>query len=211
MKKRKMAKFLLTMGIVVILGLLALTSCIIGMAVDSSKGQAPSPSSSQQQASASTSSQVETTNAQVPEAATTTSPPAKAEAIPAETVPETGGMQLDQLLAGDFSSIEGVWVNGYGHTLTFGPSGLIDGRGTVQDVKGTSWETVRGYLVTENIGGGVLEFLPIGTIFPDHTYPGENGEEVRIKDASDSQQERIWLGHDFAQIGDNGSFFYRRN
>ena len=211
MKKRKMARFLLTVGIVVILGLLVLTSCIIGMAVGSSKGQAPSPSSSQQQASASTSSQVETTNAQVAEAATTTSPPAKAEATPAETVPETSGMQLDQLLAGDFSSIEGVWVNGYGQTLTFGPSGLIDGRGTVQDVKGTSWETVRGYLVTENIGGGVLEFLPVGTVFPDHTYPGENGEEVRIKDASDSQQERIWLGHDFAQIGDNGSFFYRRN
>lgn len=42
MKNRKMARFLLTVGIVVILGLLVLTSCIIGMAVGSNKGQAPS-------------------------------------------------------------------------------------------------------------------------------------------------------------------------
>ena len=209
MKKRKMARFLLTVGIVVILGLLVLTSCIIGMAVGSSKGQAPSPSSSQQLTSASSLTEVVTTQTQV--AASSTTLPVTVAETPAETPATSSGMQLTQLTAGDFSSIEGVWVNGYGHTLTFGPSGLIDGRGTVQDVKGTSWDTVRGYLVTENIGGGVLEFLPIGTIFPDHTYPGENGEEVRIKDASDPQQERIWLGHDFAQIGDNGSFFYLKN
>jgi hypothetical protein len=209
MKKRKMARFLLTVGIVVILPLLVLTSCIIGMTAGSSKGQAPSSSSSQQLTSASSLTEVVTTQTQV--AASSTTLPVTVAETPAETPATSSGMQLTQLTAGDFSSIEGVWVNGYGHTLTFGPSGLIDGRGTVQDVKGTSWDTVRGYLVTENIGGGVLEFLPIGTIFPDHTYPGENGEEVRIKDASDSQQERIWLGHDFAQIGDNGSFFYRRN
>ena len=209
MKNRKMARFLLTVGIVVILGLLVLTSCIIGMAVGSSKGQAPSPSSSQQLTSASSLTEVVTTQTQV--AASSTTLPVTVAETPAETPATSSGMQLTQLTTGDFSSIDGVWVNGYGQTLTFGPSGLIDGRGTVQDVKGTSWDTVRGYLVTENIGGGVLEFLPIGTIFPDHTYPGENGEEVRIKDASDSQQERIWLGHDFAQIGDNGSFFYRRN
>ena len=209
MKKRKMARFLLTVGIVVILALLVLTSCIIGMTAGSSKGQAPSSSSRQQLTSASSLTEVVTTQTQV--AASSTTLPVTVAETPAETPATSSGMQLTQLTAGDFSSIEGVWVNGYGHTLTFGPSGLIDGRGTVQDVKGTSWDTVRGYLVTENIGGGVLEFLPIGTIFPDHTYPGENGEEVRIKDASDSQQERIWLGHDFAQIGDNGSFFYRRN
>ena len=209
MKKRKMARFLLTVGIVVILALLVLTSCIIGMVAGGSKGQTPSPSSSQQLTSASSLTEVVTTQTQV--AASSTTLPVTVAETPAETPATSSGMQLTQLTAGDFSSIEGVWVNGYGHTLTFGPSGLIDGRGTVQDVKGTSWETVRGYLVTENIGGGVLEFLPIGTIFPDHTYPGENGEEVRIKDASDSQQERIWLGHDFAQIGDNGSFFYRKN
>ena len=209
MKKRKMARFLLTVGIVVILPLLVLTSCIIGMTAGSSKGQAPSSSSSQQLTSASSLTEVVTTQTQV--AASSTTLPVTVAETPAETPATSSGMQLTQLTAGDFSSIEGVWVNGYGHTLTFGPSGLIDGRGTVQDVKGTSWDTVRGYLVTENIGGGVLEFLPIGTIFPDHTYPGENGEEVRIKDASDSQQERIWLGHDFAQIGDNGSFFYRKN
>lgn len=209
MKKRKMARFLLTVGIVVILALLVLTSCIIGMTAGSSKGQAPSSSSSQQLTSASSLTEVVTTQTQV--AASSTTLPVTVAETPAETPATSSGMQLTQLTAGDFSSIEGVWVNGYGHTLTFGPSGLIDGRGTVQDVKGTSWDTVRGYLVTENIGGGVLEFLPIGTIFPDHTYPGENGEEVRIKDASDPQQERIWLGHDFAQIGDNGSFFYRKN
>ena len=48
MKKRKMAKFLLTMGIVVILSLLALTSCIIGMVAGGSKGRTrlPAPVSS---------------------------------------------------------------------------------------------------------------------------------------------------------------------
>ena len=209
MKKRKMAKFLLTMGIVVILGLLVLTSCIIGKAVGSSKGQAPSPSSSQQLTSASSLTEVVTTQTQV--AASSTTLPVTVAETPAETPATSSGMQLNQLVAGDFSSIEGVWANGYGQTLTFGPTGLIDGQGTVQGLKNMDQGTVRGYLVTENIGGGVLEFLPVGAVFPDHVYPGENGEDVSIKDASDSQQERIWLGHDFAQIGDNGSFFYRRN
>lgn len=209
MKKRKMARFLLTVGIVVILGLLVLTSCIIGRAVGSSKGQAPSPSSSQQQASASTLTEVVTTQTQV--AASSTTLPVTVAETPTEKPATTSGMQLTQLTTGDFSSIDGVWVNGYGQTLTFGPTGLIDGQGTVQGLKNMDQGTVRGYLVTENIGGGVLEFLPVGAVFPDHIYPGENGEDVSIKDASDSQQERIWLGHDFAQIGDNGSFFYRRN
>ena len=209
MKNRKMARFLLTVGIVVILGLLVLTSCIIGMAVGSSKGQAPSSSSSQQLTSASSLTEVVTTQTQV--AASSTTLPVTVAETPAEKPATTSGMQLTQLTAGDFSSIEGVWVNGYGHTLTFGPTGLIDGQGTVQGLKNMDQGTVRGYLVTENIGGGVLEFLPVGAVFPDHVYPGENGEDVSIKDASDSQQERIWLGHDFAQIGDNGSFFYRRN
>ena len=209
MKKRKMARFLLTVGIVVILALLVLTSCIIGMTAGSSKGQAPSSSSSQQLTSASSLTEVVTTQTQV--AASSTTLPVTVAETPAEKPATSSGMQLTQLTTGDFSSIDGVWANGYGQTLTFGPTGLIDGQGTVQGLKNMDQGTVRGYLVTENIGGGVLEFLPIGTIFPDHTYPGENGEEVRIKDASDSQQERIWLGHDFAQIGDNGSFFYRKN
>ena len=209
MKKRKMARFLLTVGIVVILALLVLTSCIIGMAVGSSKGQAPSPSSSQQLTSANTLTEVVTTQTQV--AASSTTLPVTVAETPAEKPATSSGMQLTQLTTGDFSSIDGVWVNGYGQTLTFGPSGLIDGQGTVQGLKNMDQGTVRGYLVTENIGGGVLEFLPVGAVFPDHVYPGENGEDVSIKDASDSQQERIWLGHDFAQIGDNGSFFYRRN
>ena len=209
MKKRKMARFLLTVGIVVILGLLVLTSCIIGMAVGSSKGQAPSPSSSQQQASASTSSQVETTNAQVAEAATTTSPPAKAEATPAETVPETSGMQLDQLLAGDFSSIEGVWVNGYGTTLTFGPSGLIAGNERIQGLKYTEHGTLNGSIVSDSGQGGVEEFLPAGTAFADlSNYTDE--EEVIISDASDKQQDRIWAGQDYYNMRDEAAFFYRR-
>ena len=179
------------------------------MAVGSSKGQAPSPSSSQQLTSASTLTEVVTTQTQV--AASSTTLPVTVAETPAETPATSSGMQLNQLVAGDFSSIEGVWANSYGQTLTFGPTGLIDGQGTVQGLKNMDQGTVRGYLVTENIGGGVLEFLPVGAVFPDHVYPGENGEDVSIKDASDSQQERIWLGHDFAQIGDNGSFFYRRN
>lgn len=209
MKKRKMAKFLLTMGIVVILSLLALTSCIIGMVAGGSKGRTPASSSSQQLTSTSTSSQVETTITQVPEAATTTSPPAKAEATPVETVPETSGMQLDQLIAGDFSSIEGVWVNGYGTTLTFGPSGLIDGNERIQGLKYTEHGTLNGSIVSDSGQGGVVEFLPAGTAFADlSNYTDE--EEVIISDASDKQQDRIWAGQDYYNMRDEAAFFYRR-
>ena len=208
MKKRKMARFLLTVGIVVILGLLVLTSCIIGMAVGSSKGQAPSPSSSQVTTSTSTSSQAETTTTQLQEAATTTSPPAQAEATPAETEPKTSGMQPDQLLAGDFSSIEGVWVNGYGTTMTFGSSGLMDGKRRVQGLKMTEQGTVSGFLGTESVDGGSLVFLPAGTVFADQVHYTEEGEGTK-SDSSDSQQDRIWVGQDYFNISDEATFFYR--
>ena len=207
MKNRKMARFLLTVGIVVILGLLVLTSCIIGMAVGSSKGQAPSPSSSQQLTSASSLTEVVTTQTQV--AASSTTLPVTVAETPAETPATSSGMQLTQLTAGDFSSIEGVWVNGYGTTLTFGPSGLIDGKERIQGLKYTEHGTLNGSIVSDSGRGGVVEFLPAGTAFADlSNYTDE--EEVIISDASDKQQDRIWAGQDYYNMRDEAAFFYRR-
>ena len=118
-------------------------------------------------------------------------------------------MQLDQLIAGDFSSIEGVWVNGYGTTLTFGPSGLIDGKEKIQGLKYTEHGTLNGSIVSDSGQGGVVEFLPAGTAFADlSNYTDE--EEVIISDASDKQQDRIWAGQDYYNMRDEAAFFYRR-
>lgn len=208
MRKRKKSKLLLVGGSVTLLTVVALSGWALGRS--SRKANQEVPASQSIKTSITTIPQTEVPASQVPITTPKTTPPSTVAENPSET-PTPNGMQLEQLLNGDFSSIEGVWVDGYGQTLTFGPTGLIDGRGSVQSLKATSWGTARGYLVTDDIGGAVLEFLPAGTVFPDHVYPGESEEEIRITDASDHQKERIWLAHDFSQIGDNVNFFYRQH
>lgn len=126
------------------------------------------------------------------------------------TTPAISGMQLAQVIAEDFSSMEGVWVNGDGQTLTFGVDGLIGGQGRVRGFKDTGYGTARGYLFAENFGGGTMELLPAGTVFPDFTYDRE-GEETTAADSSDKQQDRIWVGHDIVSIAEPSSFYYRAN
>ena len=210
MRKRRKSKVLLVSAGAATLTIVALTGWAVGKTDSSVSQQAPSPRASSQMTT--TSSQTEVAITQIQVVAPSTTPSVIVAETPAETAPAPAisGMQPAQLTAGDFSSIEGVWVNGYGQTLTFGSAGLMDGKGTIQGLKATDRGTARGSLIDAVLGGGVIEFLPVGTVFHDHVYDTEDGDVV-VLDASDKQLERIWLGHDYSQIGDNASFYYRKN
>lgn len=140
--------------------------------------------------------------------ATQTTPSSQQETIPTTNKPKVTGINLSQIKAGDLSSLAGTWVSAGGQSLTFSSTGILDEEGQVQGLEKTDHGTLRGYIQVETLGGATIELLPSGVVFSDYTYDKE-GEAITVSDASDSQTDRIWVGQDFASIGEASSFFYR--
>lgn len=208
-KRRRSVELVFGLGLTLLIAL-TMTVWTMERADENSPRQAPSPES-RSQTVANETHEVESTEVvnqvQIPSSVTT--PPISEEA-PVLASPNLAGMQLDQVMAGDFSSMEGLWVNGDGNTLRFDSRGLIDGAGQIQGLKASSNGTARGYLAAAEFGGVSLELLPAGSIFSDYTYYREDQETVAF-DASDKEQDRIWLGQDFSQIAEASTYYYRSN
>lgn len=218
MRKRKKSKVLLLGAGLTIVTVASLTGWAMGRANGRPEGQVPALQSGGQARSgtvksdtasgltASSQAKEASSHQELPEA----SSPAQVQEVSAPPAVATSGMQIAQAIAGDFSSMEGVWVNGNGETLTFGSTGLIDGKGQIQGLKASAYGTASGNLAAETFGGETIELLPAGAVFPDYVYDRE-GEETTASDASDKQQDRIWLGQDLVSIAEVSSFYYRRN
>ena len=119
----------------------------------------------------------------------------------------SGGMNIQEIQNGDFSSIAGTWRNGLGWTLEFDRDGLTgnqffsDGSGVVNNINPD-----HGYISgaihsskPNTAGGAAISFLPAGTsIKPDSN---------QNSDPSDTKKDRIWIGQQY--IWTPEAFFYR--
>ncbi len=118
------------------------------------------------------------------------------------------GMQVSQLAAGDFSSVEGSWANSSGHVLTFSKHGVISENEEVSGLVESEDGTAKGNYLLMPIGGGVIEFVPAGLSLKDYTYE-KDGEVVVLSDVSDARVDRFCIGQDVTMIGSVDNFYYR--
>ncbi|WP_161980047.1 DUF6287 domain-containing protein [Streptococcus sp. S784/96/1] len=124
------------------------------------------------------------------------------EVTTAETtsVPVQNTMNVEQVLAGDFSSVAGTWQNAKGQTY------ILDKDGLVADdliIESTYWGGITEGIVTGSVRhsqgtGFAMVFIPAGKVMPPDVYP----------DASDSTRDRILTGQAY-QISDPDLFFYK--
>ena len=119
----------------------------------------------------------------------------------------SGGMNIQEIQNGDFSSISGTWRNGLGWTLEFDKDGLTghqfftDGSGVVNNIN-PDHSYITGAIHSSKpntAGGAAISFLPVGTsIKPDSN---------QNSDPSDTKKDRIWIGQQY--IWNPEDFFYR--
>lgn len=119
----------------------------------------------------------------------------------------SGGMNIQEIQNGDFSSIAGTWRNGLGWTLEFDRDGLTgnqfftDGSGVVNNIN-PDHSYITGAIHSSKpntAGGAAISFLPAGTsIKPDSN---------QNSDPSDTKKDRIWTGQQY--IWNPEDFFYR--
>ena len=119
----------------------------------------------------------------------------------------SGGMNIQEIQNGDFSSISGTWRNGLGWTLEFDKDGLTgnqfftDGSGVVNNIYPD-----HGYISgaihsskPNTAGGAAISFLPAGTSI--------KLDSNQNSDPSDTKKDRIWTGQQY--IWTPEAFFYR--
>ena len=119
----------------------------------------------------------------------------------------SGGMNIQEIQNGDFSSISGTWRNGLGWTLEFDKDGLTgnqfftDGSGVVNNIYPD-----QGYISgaihsskPNTAGGAAISFLPAGTSI--------KLDSNQNSDPSDTKKDRIWTGQQY--IWTPEAFFYR--
>ncbi|WP_369351075.1 DUF6287 domain-containing protein [Streptococcus hillyeri] len=124
------------------------------------------------------------------------------EVTTAETtsVPVQNTMNVEQVLAGDFSSVAGTWQNEYGMTMFFDQQGVVGALRTQVDIE-NSREGMLVIQVKEQSGlGFAISFIPGGVIAPDDNYGGV--------DSSDKSRDRMVAGHQY-HVSDPRGFFYK--
>lgn len=137
-----------------------------------------SASSSQQASSTSKSSSASSSSSQ---ASSSSTRPASSTA-PASS---QAGMDIQAILAGDFSSVKGTWRNKAGHTMVFDENGLVSEGSNLDEyaeIKDGMYQTD----VYSTAGAGyALVMVPAGVVIPDgYFYDGS--------DPSDSSHDRIF-------------------
>lgn len=136
-----------------------------------------STSSSQQASSTSKSSSTATSSSKASSSTTAASSTA--------TATNQTSMDIQAILAGDFSSIKGTWRNKAGHTMMFDETGLVSEAanfGDYAEIKDGMYQTG----VYSVAGPGyALVMVPAGVVIPDgYFYDGS--------DPSDSSRDRIF-------------------
>lgn len=185
-----------------LLPLLVFTVGIIGI-FGTKKTKSPVLQQSSSTMQSSESSQVSSA-APVSEAA-----PTPSEAFSAEPVepapPAPAGMQLQQIQAGDYTSLIGTWVNGQGYSLTFDATGLVEG--SITDAVMGEDQLLRAHIYhnATNIGVTAI-FVPQGIAIPTAHF--EDGQE--FADASDQSRDRILLTQSLTGHSDPSAFYYKQ-
>lgn len=167
-------------------------------------------SQSSQSSQVSQSSQASSSQATTPQATASdqTGATSTASEEPTDTSASTAtttstGMNLDQIVAGNFSSIAGTWASSRGVVYTFNDFRLTTDGFALSHIAYTDRGTVEASLSSQ-MEGVHMEFVPAGTSM---TMTLEYG--ATFEDASDMSVDRIWLGHSFEGIEDSADFLYK--
>lgn len=109
-------------------------------------------------------------------------------------------LNLEELVAGDYSSVAGTWRNADGQELIFDEQGLVSDSYEGYGLSATDYGTAAGGIYGGEDGGFLIEFIPAGLTL-------ENQEN--FTDNSDNKQDRIWTGHGISSFEEQGEFYYR--
>ena len=119
---------------------------------------------------------------------------------------KSGGMNIQEIQNGDFSSIAGTWKNGKGWTLVFDGNGSADqvflnGENMlINRIQQTDNHLSGGFSNPKHkVGGAIIRFIPAGTSLPVYVE--------QIADPSDIGKDRIWTGQSAGW--EASDFFYR--
>lgn len=125
------------------------------------------------------------------------------EVTTAETTsaPVQNQMNLEEIVAGDFSSVAGTWQNAQGITMVFDQQGVAGDyitRVRAEDLKdGILTISVN---PTEGVGGFAVSLIPGGVTAPNGVDEGA--------DTSEQSKDRMIAGHQYL-VSDPRGFFYK--
>ncbi len=158
----------------------ALVSSLVLLGACSGKKTATKTSSS-----ASSSQQVSSTSKSSSASSSSSKTSSTTTASSTATVTNHKNMDIQAILAGDFSSIKGTWRNKAGHTMMFDETGLVSEGSNLDEyaeIKDGMYQTD----VYSTAGAGyALVLVPAGVVIPDgYFYDGS--------DPSDSSRDRIF-------------------
>lgn len=122
----------------------------------------------------------------------------------------TPAMNIEEIVAGNYASVAGVWISASGERLVFQNDGLATTSYTPNPASLTYYGTAN--MVVSPVGQNlreetfILEFIPAGvTIEEQVDYNGN----VVFTDDSDSSRDRLWTGYGSAAYQEQGNFYYR--
>lgn len=138
---------------------------------------------------------------------TTVEPTTQETTATTQVVAETSQMNLEAIQQGDFSSIAGKWKNGEGREVEIDSEGKINQREFINlsyySMKNGAMQVGVNAIVEGTGTGYGLLLIPKGNVQPDMTIDGKT-----VHDASDSTQDRLYMGHQFS-VGNGPGYFYR--
>lgn len=106
------------------------------------------------------------------------------------TTSTSNSLDIDGLLAGDFSSIAGTWRNAKGNELVFNATGLDEPGLEMSDLRLSEEGYLSAGVSTPTVGGFILAIVPIGVDIPAFLRSG-----VSDADLTDQSQVRIVGGN----------------
>lgn len=131
------------------------------------------------------------------------SAPSQSESQPQQESPT---MNIEEIVAGNYSSIAGIWVSSSGEKLVFNKDGLVISDFHPEAPTLTYFGTAD-MVVTGGLRGGfLLEMIPAGVTIEDQQDDEGN---VVFHDSSDSSKDRLWVGNSEQPYQEAGNFFYR--
>lgn len=207
MRKRTRSNRYLGLGVVLLAGV-SIGALLFGGKDQEQVSSSPSTTTSSQSAASSssdpgTSQETSSTTSSVNTASSLTEEPAAD--VSSSSPVFTSYLNNSAILAGDFTSLKGTWVNGQGRSLTFTAAGLELTDGEIEGLEQTADGLLRGYWYQGNGGAGIF-ILPAGTVVDTASLSGNK----ELKDGSNQQADRIWMGQDYASQTDPSTYYYKQ-
>lgn len=106
-------------------------------------------------------------------------------------------MDLSAIQGGDYSSIEGTWVNGKGSAITFTKDSMQQSGTNLSLITDKVTDGILRSNVSTGTSGYSLYMIPAGTVIPG-------------QDTSDSSKDRLFATQNDLQLNEASAFYYRQ-